>query len=43
MQNTEYSGTDFMAFSKPKFFDEMRIEYAGLYSVLEAYFAISAM
>jgi len=31
MQKTAYKGTDFMLFSKPKFFFEMRIAYSALY------------
>jgi hypothetical protein len=30
MQNTAYRGTDFMLFSKPKFFFEMRMPYLHL-------------
>ena len=35
MQNTAYSGTDKIPFSKPKFRWEIRIEYAGLWHKLE--------
>ena len=31
IQKTAYNGTDFIPFSKPKFFCEMRIEYGHLY------------
>ena len=34
MQNTAYSGTDKIPFSKPKFRWEIRIEYAGLNSFI---------
>ena len=35
MQNTAYSGTDIIPFSKPKFRWEIRIEYADLWHKLE--------
>lgn len=31
IQKAAYNGTDFILFSIPKFFDETRIEYDGLY------------